>query len=496
MPLAGAVEFGTTEALGSRADDTKVSLGHAVTLVGLSPGSRYYYRVMARDGDRRIASSTFSFRTLPAAGDLNFLLLGDSGAGTAGQFGVARQMANRPADFVAHLGDVVYPQFNFPYADTRFLSVYRSLLRSTPMFCAWGNHDLYAGVQPMLDIVRPPTNNVSPANHAADHTLPQFYYSFDAGDAHFAVVFQPYMSQYTLTTNAPQYRWLAADLLASAKPWKFILLHLPMNSSGSHRFDDYNFNGINDCKELAALIYPLAVQTGVQVVFAGHDHNYQRFRPVNGVHHFISGGGGSVLYAQSQRDPANPYFASRYHLCAVQLVGDVFRLSAIADTGEVFDAMEFRRAAPDSEDPDGDGLGNDMEALLGTNPHDPDTDGDGLPDGWEWLHGTDPLSASGPDGAQGRRDQGGLTHLGTLLSLPPSDAPAVLAWRWTADGKLGLRWTGASGRLVQLESAAAPEGDYVPMPEFGPARSVTSGRQGLDLPAAAGAKFYRLRLLP
>lgn len=494
--LTGRVEFGPTVALGSVASDAVAKASHAVTLEGLVPGARYFYRVVAVEGNRSVASPTFSFQTMPTSGDVSFLLIGDSGAGTAGQFAVARQLTNRPADFVGHLGDIVYPQFSFPYADTRYLSVYRWLMRSTPMFCAWGNHDLYAGTRPMLEIIRPPTNNVAAADHATDHTLPQFYYSFDAGDAHFAFVFQPYMSQYTLTTNSPQYRWLEADLLASRKPWKFMLLHLPLNSSGSHRFDDYNFNGLNDNRELAAVLYPLAARTGVQAVFSGHDHNYQRFQPLNGVHHFISGGGGSVLYGQSQRDPANPYFASRYHLCSVQITGGVFRLSAIGDRGEVFDALEFRRPAPGSEDPDGDGLGNDMEAMLGTNPGDPDTDGDGLPDGWEWIHGTDPKSSTGVDGAQGSLNQGGLSNLGALISIPPSNDPAVLSWRRAADGTLGLRWTGAAGQLVKLESAPEPNGDYLPVPEFGLAHSVTSGRQGLELPVNASARFYRLRVLP
>lgn len=44
-----------------------------------------------------------------------------------------------------------------------------------------------------------------------------------------------------------------------------------------------------------------------------------------------------------------------------------------------------------SQDTDGDGLRDDTEFVIGTNPNIPDTDGDGIPDGAEVLQGTDPL---------------------------------------------------------------------------------------------------------
>src|SRR5216683_3821885 len=47
-------------------------------------------------------------------------------------------------------------------------------------------------------------------------------------------------------------------------------------------------------------------------------------------------------------------------------------------------------------DPDGDGLTNLQEYLLGTDPHNPDTDGDGIPDGVEVANGTDPLDPNSP----------------------------------------------------------------------------------------------------
>ncbi len=496
LPAGGLVEYGPTADLGLSMAADGVSTNQSVQLTNLLAGSRIYYRVTAGEGANEVRSPIFSFRTLKAEGDTTFVLWGDSGAGSAGQFAVAREMAAREPDFALHLGDVVYPQFSYPYTDTRFLSVYRQLMRSAPVFAAWGNHDLYAGSGPLIQALRQPTNSVSIEDHQRDHTRPEFYFSFDAGDAHVAVVFAPYFSQYVPTTNSPQYTWLTNDLAQSTKPWKFIAMHHPMASSGAHRFDDYNFNGLRDMNEMAALIYPVAAKYGVQIVFAGHDHDYQRFHPVQGVHHIISGGGGSILHPLRELDVNAAQFQSRYHLTSVQIRGDTLRLLAIGTRGEVFDALEFRRTTPDSDDPDGDGLGNDMEKLLGTNPNDPDTDGDGLPDGWEFIHALDPRVATGADGPGGDPDHDGVSNLAEfLLATHPRD-PVSLRALGLRNGTLRLVWLGMPGMNAQLEEAEAPTGPFTARPDFGPPRPLTTGPQMLDLPTDAAPRFFRLKLLP
>jgi hypothetical protein len=64
-----------------------------------------------------------------------------------------------------------------------------------------------------------------------------------------------------------------------------------------------------------------------------------------------------------------------------------------------------------SGDPDGDGLGNLAEYVIGTNPNSPDTDADGMDDSWEVLWAISPTDATGENGADGDVDGDGLTNL-------------------------------------------------------------------------------------
>ena len=100
-------------------------------------------------------------------------------------------------------------------------------------------------------------------------------------------------------------------------------------------------------------------------------------------------------------------------------------------------------------DDDGDGLSNQEEADLGTDPNNPDTDGDGLADGDEVTLGTDPLDPNSP-GLQGS----GCANCGSSQA-----GPVAL----TAEPRLAA---GAGGR-----ARAAPPAGVGPVAEVGPIAS-------------------------
>lgn len=497
-PLAGParVEFGLTPELGEAATAQAHPAYAFATLTNLSPGTSYFYRVKVVTADGEVSSPVYDFRTVPRAGDVTALLFGDSGSGARSQFEVARQFRkqSRDADLFVHLGDIVYPYLENGLMDTRCLSVYRDVFRSLPSFMLWGNHDLQFGVGPFQSAFRMPTNSTPALDHLEDRTQPDFYYSFDAGDAHFSVLFWPYSSQYYMRTNCPQLRWLEADLAASTKRWKFLCLHHPVQTSGLHRFDDYNLNRIYDRQEVADRLLPVARRHRVQAIFSGHDHNYERFQPVDGVHTVVTGGGGVGLYGLAEMDTNSACFYLRWHLSRLQVSGDTMRMTALGTDGGPIDVLEFRDTPRDSADADGDGLGDLAETLAGSDPTWPDTDGDGLPDGWEFLRGMDPAKPAVTRSADGVVGPGDPALLADVLAQPIPRPRTELRVHALSDSQVQLRWLGAVGFKALVEAAASPDGEFHPLAEA-PARDLREDRQALELNIESAVRYFRVRLV-
>ena len=225
------------------------------------------------------------------------------------------------------------------------LQPYQPHMAQTPYFFALGNHDLYSGVFHYLEAFYLPTNSVSQAQHAVLGTSPEHYYSFDQGDAHFTVLFVPFISHNRLSTGDPQYQWLTNDLAQTTKPWKIVLWHVPMNSSSAHRSDDYDFTGTADRLEIRDVLLP-ATRYGVQLVLCGHEHGYERFNPTNGVHSITTAGGGGVLYGFTELDEASAFFEVRYNCVRVQIQGDTLRAEALAPLAMFLILLRFSVSSP------------------------------------------------------------------------------------------------------------------------------------------------------
>ncbi|MBE7552578.1 MAG: hypothetical protein HS126_16025 [Anaerolineales bacterium] len=84
-----------------------------------------------------------------------------------------------------------------------------------------------------------------------------------------------------------------------------------------------------------------------------------------------------------------------------------FELNSAGGSSDDFWYIDDVIVAGQLNDSDNDGLSNDQEIALGTDPNDPDTDNDGMPDGWEVDHVLDPKT----NDANGDADSDGLTNL-------------------------------------------------------------------------------------
>ena len=147
--------------------------------------------------------------------------------------------------------------------------------------------------------------------------------SWDYGNAHFLVLeVDGYVS---VDPGSQQYRWLGSDLSTTAKTWKFVFFHIPLYSCG--------LSGDPDLEARAAL-HPLFQRHGVDIVFNGHDHNYQR-HVVDGVTYVVTGGGGGSTWGLARGCDHQPaYWEEARHVMKVTVSGNTLSCVAIRSDAE------------------------------------------------------------------------------------------------------------------------------------------------------------------
>ena len=337
-----SILYGTnTNAASLMRVDVATSLtNHVATITNLLSGTEYVYRVINRFNTNETATDWRTFRTFKTGGAVTFNVIGDSGWGSSQQLVIADRMRESPANFLMHVGDLAYYAITKMNADLRLFSVYRDEMRSRPWFLAVGNHEAYLEPEAALQVFYLPTNSVTGTEH---------FYSFDHGDAHFTVAWSDMAIGARYEPGSPQHAWLDADLAATDKPWKFLFFHHTWRSSGIHRNDDYDLNAVLDSVQIDQNLAGLARKHGVQIIFNGHDHGYERLAPSGGPISFISGGGGAQLYPFSLPHADSVQFHAAYHFLRVNVEGDTATVEAVGLDGNAFDRIDIRRDFPDRD---------------------------------------------------------------------------------------------------------------------------------------------------
>ncbi|MFA5161347.1 MAG: metallophosphoesterase [Elusimicrobiales bacterium] len=318
---------------------------HEVSLYGLVPGGQLCYKVYVPESDGAVAASTGSFRTLrpPDQRMLSFAALGDSGTGEGAQDEIAARLEKYNPDFVIHTGDLTDNGLDST-ADDKFFRPFASVMRKAPFFISPGNHE-YAPPKVAAKAAR----NFFSANYARYHRMPQspgspHYYSFSSANALFVCLDTNYpVVKYapSAARGSPQYLWLEQTLAKSAAMWKFVFLHVPLYSSGGH----------GSGKALTAALAPLFEKYGVDIVFQGHDHDYERTQPLKagavsqeyGVIYITLGGGGSPLYIKCSENPWSDKFASEYHFGVGEINGSGFKFTVYNRENKVIDSVAISK---------------------------------------------------------------------------------------------------------------------------------------------------------
>ena len=369
-------------------------------LAGLKPGAEFSYRV-SRNGAVVFSGQA---RARKAAGQpYRFAVFGDCADGSPTEAAVAYQTYLQKPDFLMITGDIVYTRGSVTEYRQKFYPYYSAkpataatgapLLSTMLLIGAPGNHDalhreldqtpdamayFYYWSQPLNG--PPGYDSVGGSEeqqkafrqNAGTHFPDMASFSFDYGNSHWTVLdSNPYLdwSQPALA------KWVSDDIAAAkGARWHFVAFHHPGFQSSTKHFEEQQMR----------VLAPVLEKAGVDVVFSGHVHNYQRSVPMrfapkpgsvggapdgkvnpvagqftldtefdgihrtkpNGVIYIVDGGGGAHLYnPEQQTERASwqsftvKYLADIHSFSVVDIDGDRFTLKQISEEGKEVDAF-------------------------------------------------------------------------------------------------------------------------------------------------------------
>lgn len=298
-------------------------------LTGLQPATRYTYEI--QHGGATIADGSFSTAKTHDQ-PFSFIVFGDSGRATVEQYTLANVMAGRKPDFLLHTGDVVYGAGERVDYPDRFFSAYEHMLSEICFWPSMGNHDRSKETDgsDYLGVFELPENG--PPGLPPEHN-----YWFDYGNARVAVVDSNMTAEELSGRVAP---WLSGIMADASIRWRFVALHHPPYTCGHHNPDE----------KIQETLVPIFESSGVDIVFAGHNHWYERTAPLRGgsvvpngagVVYIISGAGGASLYTAPPPDQRPAYTLvvndQTHSFTHVRISGDNLTLRQIGLAGDVLD---------------------------------------------------------------------------------------------------------------------------------------------------------------
>ncbi len=256
--------------------------------------------------------------TRPPVGkdSVKFLVLGDTGTGDRAQYDVAAQAWKShqvfPYEFAIMLGDNIYGSERPQDFARKFEQPYKPLLDANiPFYASLGNHD------------DPNQQYYKPFGMGGKR-----FYTYQKKDVRFFALDSNYMDK-------DQQAWLEKELKDSNATWKIAYFHHPLYSSGGRHGSEV---------DLREIIEPMFLKYGVAVVFAGHEHFYERLKHQKGIAYFTAGGSAKLRGGDIRIGPLTAKgFDIEQSYMVVEIDGDVMRFQTISRRGKVVDSGEIMR---------------------------------------------------------------------------------------------------------------------------------------------------------
>src|SRR5215203_2537445 len=285
--------------------------------VGLSTQPAVLAQAANGDGGATAKASTPNVTLPMREGSLRMAVFGDAGRGSKEQYDLGRVMEGyRQAvgfDWVLLTGDNIYGKDGPADMKNKFELPYKSLLDSGVKFYAsLGNHDT--------------------ANQ-------RLYAPFNMNGEEYYRVERAGVSFYALNSNyldKKQLDWFIDQLSKDKNAWRIAFFHHPPYSSGGRHGSD---------EDVRTVLHPLMVKHGIDVVFTGHDHFYERVKPQDGITYFVAGGAGKVR--RGDLKDGSPITAAGYDtdlsFMLIEFVGDDMHFQVISAARNTVDSGVIRR---------------------------------------------------------------------------------------------------------------------------------------------------------
>jgi 3',5'-cyclic AMP phosphodiesterase CpdA len=248
-----------------------------------------------------------------------FAVLADTGTGSINQHAVGRALAQyhqkNPFDTILLAGDNIYTNGEFTHIKKRFTDPYQDLLqRGVKFYASLGNHDVRT-MNGEWQVAYPEFNMKG-----------QHYYMHGQGDVRFFVLNTNDLVNPQSPERVKQLDWLDRALAASTAKWNIVYGHHNVYSAGVYAVN----------KVMEKDVTPILKKHKVRLWINGHDHNYQRSKPIDGTTYLVCGGGGAGLYPVKAQD-WTAFAKSVHSFGIVEVYQDQILLTGIDSKGEIID---------------------------------------------------------------------------------------------------------------------------------------------------------------